>query len=38
MLRYVHIIGKLWRRLAATHTSKFPVLVQLDMVMKVVVS
>ena len=38
MLRYVHIRGKLWQRLAATHTSNFHVLVQLDMVMKVVVS
>ena len=34
MLGYVHIRGKLWWRLAATHTSNFHVLSQLDMVMK----
>ena len=38
MLGYVHIQGKLWWRLAATHTSNFHVFAQLDMVMKVVVS
>ena len=36
MLGCVHIGGKLWWRLAATHTSNFHVLLQLDMVMKVV--
>ena len=38
MLGYVHISGKLWWKLAVTHTSNFHVLLHLDMVMKVVVS
>ena len=38
MLKYVHNKVQLWWRLAAKHTSNFNVLVQLDMVMKVVVS
>ena len=38
MLGCVHIRGKLWWRLAATHTSNFHVLVQQYMVMKVVLS
>ena len=38
MLGYVHFKGKLWWRLLATHASNFDVLMQLDMVMKVVVS
>ena len=38
MLGYVHNRGKFWWKLAATYTSNFHVLLQLDMVMKVVVS